>query len=61
MGVISKTYLIAYNLALTVGWAYVAYLAWQEKDNHTKMWKTVEWPLKIFQSAALLEVSNSKH
>jgi len=56
MGVISKAYLILYNLTLTIGWAYVAYLAWQKKDDHTKMWKAVELPLKIFQSAALLEV-----
>lgn len=53
---LAKAYLIFYNLALTLGWGYVLYLAFEKRNDHTKMWKHVEIPLKIFQTAALMEV-----
>lgn len=51
-----RGYLIAYNLALCLGWAYVLYLAVQSRSEFSKIWLSVELPLKIFQTAAILEV-----
>jgi len=56
MGVVSKVYLILYNLILTLGWTYVLFLAWEKRNDHTKMWAHVQWAVKIFQTAALMEV-----
>ena len=58
MGVISKVYLILYNLTLTVGWAYVLWLSFQKRDDYKKMYSFVRIPLQIFQTAAVMEVSN---
>ncbi len=55
---IAKVYLIAYNLAMTLGWAYVLFLAFQKRNDYSKMWNHVEIPLKIFQTAAMLEVKD---
>lgn len=56
MGMISKGYLILYNLTLTVGWAYVLWLTFENRQNHKKMYPVVRLPLQIFQTAAVMEV-----
>jgi len=53
---LAKAYLIFYNLAMTLGWGYVLFLAFEKRNEHSKMWQHVELPLKIFQTAAMLEV-----
>lgn len=57
MGVISKTYLILYNLILTVGWGYLLYLTILNRENYKTMWPVIRFPLQIFQTAAVLEVN----
>lgn len=54
--VLVKAYLILYNVVLTAGWAYVGYLGYQQRHDYTKIWAHVEVPLKIFQTAAIMEV-----
>jgi very-long-chain (3R)-3-hydroxyacyl-CoA dehydratase len=60
-------YLLAYNAANAAGWAFVLYLTAttvyktheQGKDWETisrATWDAVEWPLKIVQSLAALEI-----
>jgi very-long-chain (3R)-3-hydroxyacyl-CoA dehydratase len=41
---------------LTVGWAYVLWLAVERRDDYKKMYPAVRIPLQIFQTAAILEV-----
>jgi len=53
---LTKAYLILYNLAMTLGWGYVLYLSWEMRNEPKNMWKHVEIPLKIFQSGAILEI-----
>jgi len=56
MNPIVRGYLILYNLSLSLGWAYVLYLAIERRADHTKIWAAVEIPLKICQTAAVMEV-----
>lgn len=56
MGVISKNYLIIYNLLLTIGWTYVLYLTIFNQHDYKTIWAVVRVPLQICQTAALLEV-----
>ncbi|CAG7816679.1 unnamed protein product [Allacma fusca] len=51
-----KAYLLLYNIVLTLGWVYVGYLGFQKRNEHTKIWAHSEIPLKIFQTAAVMEV-----
>jgi len=57
-----KPYLFLYNIAACFGWAYVLYLSVQaylaNKTAH-ELWNIVQGPLKIVQTAALLEVFHS--
>lgn len=59
MAVLGKIYLIAYNVVLTLGWAVILALSVQhlaKRKTHVGLYDSVEKPLKIFQSAAILEV-----
>jgi len=56
MGVISKAYLILYNLTLTVGWAYVLWLTIEKRNDYKKIYPVVRLPLQIFQTAAVLGI-----
>jgi hypothetical protein len=53
-------YLVLYNAALAGGWAYVLYLAVAELvatgGKWDGVWDKVEQPLKVAQTAAVLEV-----
>lgn len=53
-------YTVLYNSVLAVGWAYVLYLAVVELLANNYKWDNVyarvAEPLKIFQTAAVLEV-----
>jgi hypothetical protein len=52
-------YLLAYNAALTAGWGYVLFLTWKTVlagGDTEDVWKAVELPLKISQTAAIMEV-----
>lgn len=53
-------YLVLYNAALAGGWAYVLYLAAAELvatgGKWEGVWDKVEQPLKVAQTAAVLEV-----
>lgn len=54
-----KIYLVFYNVVLTLGWGVILVLAVQhltKKNTHIGLYDSVEKPLKIFQSAAILEV-----
>eukprot|EP00878_Enallax_costatus_P001738 GHUV01001894.1.p1 GENE.GHUV01001894.1~~GHUV01001894.1.p1 ORF type:complete len:277 (+),score=42.02 GHUV01001894.1:100-831(+) len=53
-------YLLAYNAALCAGWGYVLFLTYKtvllEHGGTEDVWKAVEIPLKISQTAAIMEV-----
>jgi len=53
-----QAYLIFYNLASCVGWLYVLFICIKHvtEDSIDKLWGEVEIPLKIVQTAAVLEV-----
>eukprot|EP00199_Chlamydomonas_sp_CCMP681_P005401 CAMPEP_0119108454 /NCGR_PEP_ID=MMETSP1180-20130426/14478_1 /TAXON_ID=3052 ORGANISM="Chlamydomonas cf sp, Strain CCMP681" /NCGR_SAMPLE_ID=MMETSP1180 /ASSEMBLY_ACC=CAM_ASM_000741 /LENGTH=234 /DNA_ID=CAMNT_0007094067 /DNA_START=48 /DNA_END=752 /DNA_ORIENTATION=+ len=55
-----NTYLLLYNTALTAAWGYVLYLTYanilENKGDTKGVYQAVELPLKIAQSAAILEV-----
>ncbi|GLC35795.1 hypothetical protein PLESTB_000495100 [Pleodorina starrii] len=56
-------YLFLYNAALVLGWGYCLYLTIDTMLlNHGKtsdLWKVVELPLKVSQTAAIMEVIHS--
>jgi len=57
-----KPYLFLYNIASCIGWAYVAYICITSKSegkSAAELWEEVEMPLKIVQTAAILEVFHS--
>ncbi|GMH34199.1 hypothetical protein BSKO_02033 [Bryopsis sp. KO-2023] len=52
-------YLLAYNVVLCGGWAYCLYLATMTVAGGgytADLWEVAEIPLKIFQTAAMLEI-----
>ncbi|CAG7838022.1 unnamed protein product [Allacma fusca] len=51
-----KTYLLLYNVVLALGWAYVGYLGLQKWSEPDKLWTQTEVSLKIFQTAAIMEI-----
>lgn len=71
MGADTLVYLVLYNSFALLGWAYLWYLQvsfyvtgyGSETDairyRKTDFWKTVEIPLKIVQTSALLEILHS--
>jgi very-long-chain (3R)-3-hydroxyacyl-CoA dehydratase len=59
IGGIAKAYLILYNAFLTLSWICVLWLGvvkYSETNEWTKLWPTVEKPLKIAQTLAVLEI-----
>lgn len=55
-------YLVAYNGALFFGWGYVLYLTYKtvlEGGGTEEVYKAVEFPLKVSQTAAIMEVVHS--
>lgn len=55
-------YLVLYNGALFAGWGYVLYLTYKtvlEGGDTTDVYKVVEFPLKVSQTAAIMEVVHS--
>jgi len=53
----ATAYLILYNLAQTLGWTYIMVLGVQAySQSRDKLYSTVELPLQIFQTLAVLEV-----
>ncbi|KAK9821505.1 hypothetical protein WJX74_004530 [Apatococcus lobatus] len=62
MASLRSTYLYLYNSILCSGWCYILYQAtvtWLSGWSPAATWEVVEIPLKIFQTAALLEVAHS--
>ena len=56
---IAKAYLILYNGFLTAAWFCVLWIGvvkYSETKDWTKLWVAVEKPLKVAQTAAVLEV-----
>jgi len=57
-----KGYLILFNAILAAGWTYVGYLGTMKflsapaQTSYLGLWGAVEVPLKIFQTAAVMEV-----
>ncbi|KAL9962138.1 hypothetical protein ACROYT_G031216 [Oculina patagonica] len=59
MAALAKIYLVFYNVTLTLGWSVILVLSVQhlaKKKTNIGLYDSVEKPLKIFQSAAILEV-----
>lgn len=61
MSAIKTAYLVLYNVACAVGWAYVLYLTLVTLQTHDKnrkdfLWETIKDPLTIVQTAAFMEV-----
>eukprot|EP01032_Pedospumella_encystans_P033196 gene33196-37505_t len=58
---LALVYLLAYNLACCAGWAYVLFICVKHIRAETiaDTWSEVELPLKIVQTAAVLEVLHS--
>jgi very-long-chain (3R)-3-hydroxyacyl-CoA dehydratase len=57
-----SAYLFLFNAVSCAGWAYVLYLTLtnlQHGGNTRQLWKDAEGPLKLAQTAALLEVLHS--
>lgn len=54
---------MVYNAALAAGWGFVLFLTYKtvllEKGGSEDVWKVVELPLKISQTAAVMEVVHS--
>ena len=60
MGADTLVYLVLYNSFALLGWAYLWYLQVSfYVTGKTDFWKTVEIPLKIVQTSALLEILHS--
>ncbi|MEW5303599.1 MAG: hypothetical protein WDW38_009010 [Sanguina aurantia] len=63
MSAAGNAYLLLYNLSLTIGWAYCLYLTYQvvilQHGGPAELWTVLEFPLKIVQTSALLEVVHS--
>jgi len=58
---LKNLYLIVYNLLQTLGWTYVVYKSTKyfhlKIDNDSlELWHSVEQPLKVFQTVAIIEV-----
>ncbi|KAL4521508.1 hypothetical protein Ndes2437B_g07910 [Nannochloris sp. 'desiccata'] len=57
---IKQAYLFTYNATLCCSWAYVLYLTFKtslaDDGSLPAIWKAVEFPLKIAQTAAVMEV-----
>jgi very-long-chain (3R)-3-hydroxyacyl-CoA dehydratase len=57
---LKKLYLLGYNLASCLGWAYVWYLGVLSlKNDPTNFWSKVGEPLTIVQSLAFMEIIHS--
>ncbi|CAD7701272.1 unnamed protein product, partial [Ostreobium quekettii] len=57
-----SAYLAAYNGILAAGWSYCLFLVIQTAmvgGSTTEAWEVLQQPLKIFQTAALMEVLHS--
>ncbi|KAK9865648.1 hypothetical protein WJX84_005995 [Apatococcus fuscideae] len=57
-----SVYLFLYNSVLCYGWCYILYQAvvsWISGWAPAGLWEVVEIPLKVFQTAALLEIFHS--
>ena len=57
-----KAWLLLYNLASAVGWAYVAFIVFASlvaKQSAEELWEQVGTPLIVVQSAAALEIVHS--
>lgn len=58
---VKSTYLLIFNITVVCGWAYVLSLCLSERYNGGdlwQIWKAIETPLKLTQTAALLEVTS---
>jgi len=63
MGVAGKAYLVLYNVVQFLGWSHMLYILLPHLDtalikgvDRGQLYSDIEWSLKIFQTAALLEV-----
>lgn len=55
----AKTYILLYNLSMTVGWILVLFRLLAAKFSSSPIYESVEIPLKVFQTGALLEILHS--
>lgn len=59
---IKSKYLLAFNVIVVLGWSYILYICLKARYSGGtlwQVWKAVEGPLKLTQTAALLEVLHS--
>lgn len=61
MSTVKHFYMILYNFLQTLGWTYFVYKSAKHfhfniNNDSLELWHSVELPLKIFQTVALLEV-----
>ncbi|KAF4527504.1 hypothetical protein B566_EDAN016201 [Ephemera danica] len=59
VGILAKSYLLAYNVAQVAGWSYLLYqmiLYYTNPSPEQSLWETVKWTVIVFQNAAILEV-----
>lgn len=54
-------YLVSYNVVLALGWSWVGFktlVHFAQRGTHAGLYETVHVPLKVFQTAAVLEVAH---
>ena len=56
---IAKLYLFVYNIISCISWAWIFYTSLYMVINGTRTWHVIQIPLKIAQSAAILEIAHS--
>merc|ERR1712241_711560 len=63
MGAVGNAYLVLYNLVQFLGWSHMLYILLPHLDtalikgvDRGQLYADIEWSLKIFQTAAVLEV-----
>lgn len=64
---LAKAYLLVYNGLLTAGWSLLVFNTVQYTLSHAAsingsvpgLYKSIRWPLQVFQTAALLEIVHS--
>jgi len=59
MGTATTAYLLAYNTTLSIGWFVILVKTVLAIYRHDPVYPTIEMELKIFQTAAVLEIAHS--
>lgn len=56
---IATRYLLSYNICMTAGWTIVLFRLLQAAYLRDNVYNAVHWPLKVFQTGAILEIIHS--